>query len=88
MNIPEPKITPLEKRVEPVHWCDLCNEPILPGDRYYHFPDANVCADCLDDYIRTFRIIAGETEVAPPKIDWANLVQSVLAPRSVKAGER
>lgn len=61
----EQRTEPTESRVNPIYICDICGEPIMPGDKYYCFPDSNICLECIDDYIGEFRSTASETEVKP-----------------------
>ena len=31
--------------------CDCCGSPLFVGERYYKTPGANICEDCIWDYI-------------------------------------
>lgn len=35
--------------------CDYCKRKIESGEDYFDLPDATVCEDCIDDYLRDHR---------------------------------
>ena len=47
--------------------CDYCKRRIENGEDYFDMPDATVCEDCIDDYIRDHKM--EYTEPTPEKTE-------------------
>lgn len=59
---PDFKLTPPDDNRQYVDLCCVCREPIHEGDYIYRLNGDAICEDCILDYVKQFREIAGGDE--------------------------